>query len=223
MSEPVEIVRLDRVCKWVGNGPERTTILHDVSFSIRAGEFLAVMGPSGSGKSTLLSIVGLIESVSAGAVYWFGQDVTGLGDEALAKIRARDIGFIFQAFHLLPHLTSRQNVALPLGYAGREASSPRVDDLLARVRMTHRAAAYPASLSGGEKQRVALARALVNQPALILADEPTGSVDSKTGQQMLELLEDLHRGGTALLLITHDPKVAQRAQRVLTLMDGRLQ
>jgi putative ABC transport system ATP-binding protein len=218
-----EILRLDNVYKWVDVGESRTEILRGVSLSVQSGEFLAIMGASGSGKSTLLNIVGLLDSPSVGGYRLLGIDVLHLSEAELASLRARSIGFVFQAFNLLPYLTVQQNVELPLSYAGHLRVSERSHPLLAQVRLSDRAQAYPTTLSGGERQRVAIARALANEPALILADEPTGSLDSKTGAQIIELIQQLHRTGSTVLLVTHDESIASRAQKVLHMKDGRFE
>lgn len=216
----MSLLQLQNITKWVGEGEGRTDILRGLSLSIEAGEFLAIMGPSGSGKSTLLNLIGLLDSPSEGSIHLLGHDVSQLKEEALAALRSRSIGFIFQTFNLLPYLTARQNVALPLMYGGQAVSPETIDGLLARVKLTHRVNAYPPTLSGGEKQRVAIARALANEPTLLLADEPTGALDSRTGKQILEFLSELHAAGSTIVLITHDESIARRAQRVLVMRDG---
>lgn len=218
-----EILRLDRVSKWVGEGEGRTDILQEVSLVVKQGEFVAIMGPSGSGKSTLLNLIGLLDSPSSGSIWMLGKDTALLNENTLATLRAQSIGFIFQTFNLLPYLTARQNIALPLAYTRNPEAPGRVEKLLQRVKLTHRAGAYPTTLSGGEKQRVAIARALANEPTLLLADEPTGALDTVTGGQILGFLGELHHGGATLLLITHDESVAHRAQRILFLRDGRFE
>ncbi len=224
MNAAASVLQLDRVNKSVGEGASRMAILKDISLDVRPGEFLAVMGPSGSGKSTLLSVMGLLDAPSQGHVRVKGQDVSLLSDNALAQMRSQTLGFVFQTFHLLPYLTVRENIELPLLYRSPHApAAASADALLQRVRLDHRRDAYPATLSGGEKQRVAIARALINRPALLLADEPTGALDSRTGMQILELLSDLNASGMALVLITHDEKIARRAQRVMVLRDGEFE
>jgi putative ABC transport system ATP-binding protein len=179
------------------------------------------MGPSGSGKSTLLNIMGLLEPASAGRVMLQDQDVSTLDDSRLAPLRCRTIGFIFQSFHLLPYLTARQNIDVALDYGGHGHRAKRSQELLDKVQMLHRADAYPATLSGGEKQRVAIARALANNPLLLLADEPTGALDSGTGNQIMDLIQGLHRQGMTVVLITHDGAIGRRAGRILALHDGQ--
>jgi putative ABC transport system ATP-binding protein len=217
-----DAVQLNGVHKWVGQASERTTILQGVHLSVEAGDYVAVMGASGSGKSTLLNLVGLLDRPSRGAIHLFGRDVSSLRDEEAARIRAKSIGYIFQSFNLLPYLTVHENVALPLGYIGHPDADARVTTLLKQVKLDHRARAYPTTLSGGEKQRVAIARALANRPSLVLADEPTGSLDSKTGMHVMELIGQLQQEGTTLMVVTHDEKVARRARRIIHMKDGAI-
>jgi putative ABC transport system ATP-binding protein len=217
------LARLQRVFKWVGEGDNQTHILNGVDLELRGGEFLAIMGASGSGKSTLLNILGLLDHPSSGSVMIEGKDASALSGDAQAMLRARFFGFIFQSFNLLSYLSVRENVELPLGYANRPDALGRSTDLLQKVGLMPRASAYPGTLSGGERQRVAIARALANQPALILADEPTGALDSKTGMQVMDFISQLHREGTTVVLVTHDDKVARRAERVLHMKDGRFE
>lgn len=215
-------VQLRGVSKWVMTGTTRSDILRDINLDVRQGEFMAIMGASGSGKSTLLNLIGLLDLPSAGTVSLMNQPVSSLSEDAIALLRARSIGFIFQSFNLIPYLTAKANVGLGHLYAQRELSASRVDKLLSDVRLEHRKSAYPATLSGGERQRVAIARALVNAPSLILADEPTGALDSHTGQEILGILKDLNRSGTTVILVTHDESIARQAQRVLRMRDGRI-
>lgn len=217
-----DIVRVDKVSKHVQTGDQRVDILKSVSLTIREGEFVAIMGPSGSGKSTLLHLIGLLDRPTSGSLMVAGEDVSNLQDDRLAHLRARSIGFIFQSFHLVPYLTASQNVALPLQYSTIENPwAPAA--LLDRVGLTPRAHAYPATLSGGERQRVAIARALMNRPSLLLADEPTGALDTATGSQIMKLIGQLHQEGMSVLMVTHDESNARRAQRVLVMRDGRFE
>jgi putative ABC transport system ATP-binding protein len=216
------LVRLEKVFKWVGDGENRTMILNGIDLTIRPGEYLAITGASGCGKSTLLHVIGLLEEPSAGSVHLMGHDAAGLSDDEAARLRAKCIGFVYQSFNLLPYLNAQENIALPMGYAGRADAEARSLGLLRKMKLEHRSSAYPTTLSGGERQRVAIARALANSPALILADEPTGSLDSKTGAQVMDLIGELHRNGSTVVVVTHDDRVARRARRILQMKDGRL-
>lgn len=215
-----DAVRVDGVHKWVQAGDQRIPILQGVSLHVQPSDFVAIMGPSGCGKSTLLHLIGLLDSPSSGRIYVGGRETTALGDAEQTRLRAGAIGFVFQSFHLLPYLTAEENVLLPMRYAGRDSDRERARQLLALVRMEHRAQAYPATLSGGERQRVAVARAIVNSPSILLADEPTGSLDSRTGRQILDLLASLNKTGMTILMVTHDEQVARRARRTLHMQDG---
>ncbi len=199
------------------------TILDGVTLDVPAGQFLAVTGPSGSGKSTLLGLIAGLDRPTAGTIRVAGIDLGALDEDGLARLRLARIGYVFQSFHLIPTLTALENVAVPLELAGHAAALPRARALLAAVGLERRAAHYPAELSGGEQQRVALARAVANRPPLVLADEPTGNLDSTTGAEIIELLVRLHREhGTTLVLVTHDPALAAHAQRAVELRDGRV-
>ncbi|MGE5153206.1 MAG: ABC transporter ATP-binding protein [Bdellovibrio bacteriovorus] len=207
---------------WLGG--QRLAVLSDISLRIERGEMVAVMGPSGSGKSTLLNLLGCLDRPSTGD-YWFdGMPLVGLDADRIASLRNSSIGFVFQGFHLLPRLTARQNVELPLSYAGWGARERRgrALELLEQLALADRADHLPRQLSGGQQQRVAVARALANRPALILADEPTGSLESRAGASILELFEGLNRSGVTLVIVTHDPTVARHARRIIQLLDGRL-
>ncbi len=202
-----------------------TRALDEVSLEIRRGEFVAVSGPSGCGKSSLLAILGLLDSPSAGHYWLNGQAVEQLDNRARALLRNRQIGFVFQAFNLIADLTVQDNVALPLSYRpelSRAERRERVAEVLAQVDMAHRARHLPAQLSGGQQQRVAIARALVGQPSLILADEPTGNLDSRNAELVMDLLQKVHGQGATLCMVTHDPRYAALAQRTVALFDGRL-
>ena len=218
-----EVLRLDGVRKSVGEGDAVQEILKGITLSLEAGSFVAIMGASGSGKSTLLSLVGLLDRPTVGSIRIMGQDVSSMNEDRMAEIRCRSIGFVFQNFHLIPYMTVSQNVAMPMEYAGRSGRPQRVAELLALVGLSHRRDAHPATLSGGERQRVAIARALANEPAFLLADEPTGALDSKTGANILNLFCDLHNAGKTILLITHDEKVGRRAQRMFVMRDGQFE
>jgi putative ABC transport system ATP-binding protein len=199
--------------------------LRDVSLDISPGEYLAIRGPSGCGKSTLLHILGCVETPTGGALTFDGRDVAALSDPERSALRLRSIGFVFQRFFLLPMLTAAENVDVPQAEAGasRVDRRRRTAELLEYVGLAHRADHRPSQLSGGEAQRVAIARALANRPRLLLADEPTGELDGATGEQIAALLDRVHADGTAVVVVTHDPSIAQRAQRELRMRDGRLE
>lgn len=199
-------------------------ILRDVTFSVPRGQFLAVMGASGSGKSTLLGLLAGLDTVTSGQIVLDGTDITNLREDELARIRGRKIGFVFQSYQLVPTLTAEENILLPAELSGVNGNPrPRAKELLARVGLTQRGGHYPIQLSGGEQQRVALARAFVTRPPLLLADEPTGNLDSVNGQHVLDLLLQLnHEEGTTLVLVTHDPNLAGHADRIILLHDGQV-
>ncbi|MBD3162015.1 MAG: ATP-binding cassette domain-containing protein [Candidatus Eisenbacteria bacterium] len=205
-------------------GREQVRALDDVDLTIQRNEYLAVMGPSGSGKSTLMNIIGCLDTPTAGSYLLNGTAVEGLDDDALARIRNREIGFVFQTFNLLPRADALHNVELPLVYAGlsiRERRE-RAREALAQVGLAPETKRRPNELSGGQRQRVAIARALVTSPSLILADEPTGNLDSKTGEEILAVFETIHRAGNSIILVTHDENIARRAHRIVRLLDGRV-
>jgi len=204
-------------------GDQTVDVLRGLTFSIDRGEYVAIIGPSGSGKSTLLYQIGCLDTPSSGTYRLAGWDVGALGDAELAALRNRTIGFVFQAFHLLPHTSAVDNVALPLRYAGVGVRERRARSraALERVRLGHRLDAHPERLSGGERQRVAIARAIVHKPELILGDEPTGNLDQKVGREIVDLFEDLNREmGSTVVLVTHDLEIARRTRRVIRLVDG---
>ncbi len=218
------LIRTERIGKTYLAGNQRLEVLADVDLSVESGEMVAIMGPSGSGKSTLLNILGCIDTPSAGRYFFAGQDLQTLNADQVAALRNRRIGFVFQGFNLLPRLTALQNVELPLLYAGvasRERRA-RAAAMLEQMRLSDRAGHLPQQLSGGQQQRVAIARALVNEPALILADEPTGSLESRSGEAILALFQDLNEAGITLVIVTHDPSVAGHARRVVQVRDGRV-
>lgn len=216
------LVSASGLCKSYRVGEDLIRAVTGVSLRIERGEFVAALGRSGSGKSTLMSLLGLLEFPDKGEYHFNGRDVGRLGEEARAAVRNRDIGFVFQLPALLPRASALENVALPLVYAGvrRTERLNRACALLDRVGLGHRQQHRPNQLSGGEQQRVVIARALVNDPALILADEPTGALDARTGDQILSLFEELHRDGRTIVVVTHAPDVAARARRRVTLADG---
>jgi len=206
----------------LSSGGREVNVLTDVSLDVPAGQFLAIAGPSGSGKSTLLGLIAGLDQPTAGRIEVAGVEITGLDEDGLARFRRDRIGYVFQSFHLLPTLTAAENVAVPLELAGETDAAARAAGLLAEVGLTERAHHYPVQLSGGEQQRVAVARAMARRPALLLADEPTGNLDSATGKQIIELLVGMNRRlGATLVLVTHDTALAAHADRVVTLRDGR--
>ncbi len=205
-------------------GGEVVRALRGIDVAIRRNEFVAIMGPSGSGKSTFMNLIGCLDSPTAGS-YWLNrQRVSDLDEDELARIRNREIGFVFQTFNLLPRATALHNVELPLVYGGRGKQERRAaaEEAMQRIGLAHRMAHRPAELSGGEQQRVAIARALVSQPSILLADEPTGNLDSATSAEIMQLFEELHRQGQTIVLVTHEPSIAERTERELHLMDGSL-
>ena len=206
-------------------GPPPLTALDDVDIDVLAGDRVVVLGPSGSGKSTLLNVLGLLERPTSGTVTWRGREISRTTDAQLARIRATQIGFVFQTFHLIPDRTVRENVALPMAVQGvpRSQRPTRCDELIERVALAQRADGLARHLSGGEKQRVAVARALTGEPAMLLCDEPTGNLDSASSAAIMQLLSDINDSGTAVVLITHDLTWAPWGHRVLRVLDGRLQ
>jgi putative ABC transport system ATP-binding protein len=218
------LITLNGVSKIFYTDELETHALSDVHLEVRKGEYVSIGGPSGCGKSTLLSILGLLDAPTSGSYVLSGEQVDKLGPADRARIRNREIGFIFQSFNLIGDLTVYENVELPLTY--RKLAAPdrkrRVESALERVGMAHRMRHYPSQLSGGQQQRVAVARALAGEPAILLADEPTGNLDSKNGEQVMELLRDLHRGGATICMVTHDPRFTRYADRTVHLFDGRV-
>ncbi|WP_310754287.1 ABC transporter ATP-binding protein [Ruminococcus sp.] len=218
------LLELKHIYKTYRNGDEDVPILKDVSLSIEKGEYLAIMGPSGSGKSTLMNIIGCLDRPTSGEFTLDGKDMLTLSDNELSEIRAHQIGFVFQSFQLLKGETAIQNVMLPLSFAGvkRNLRHDIAQKALERVGLAERVDFLPTQLSGGQKQRVAIARALVNNPDIILADEPTGALDQKSGKSVMELFEQLNREGVTIVLITHDENVGKRANRLLHIVDGEI-
>jgi putative ABC transport system ATP-binding protein len=205
------------------SGGRELTVLRDVNFSVSPGEFVAVVGPSGSGKTTLLGLMAGLDRPSRGSVTVDGVDLASLSEDGRARLRRERIGFVFQAFQLIPTLTASENVRVPLELGGRDGAAARADELLERVGLGGRGHHYPTQLSGGEQQRVAVARAFVHSPSILFADEPTGNLDAATGGRIVELLTELNRElGTTLILVTHDPDLAAQAGRVIRLADGRV-
>ena len=218
------MIRVQALTKSIDTGTHRVEILKGLDLEIPKGQFAAVMGPSGSGKSTLLGLLAGLDAPTSGSILLDGQDITRLGEDEMAVVRGRMIGFVFQAYHLIPTLTAEENVLLPMELAGRDAGGrERARDLLARVGLEDRRDHYPVQLSGGEQQRVALARAFALQPPILLADEPTGNLDSANGRMVLDLLLALNRQeGTTLVLVTHEQELAASADRRILLRDGRI-
>jgi putative ABC transport system ATP-binding protein len=220
ISRPIiEVVRLTRT---IQTPTHRVEILRGIDLAIPRGQFVAIMGPSGSGKSTLLGLLAGLDNATSGQLFLDGEDVTNLSEDRMAEVRGRKIGFVFQSFQLIPTLTAEENVLLPAELAGAgPEEAERARDLLTRVGLADRLDHYPVQLSGGEQQRVALARAFMTRPPILLADEPTGNLDGKTGEQVLELLLELNRReGATLVLVTHDPALAAHADRIISLRDG---
>jgi putative ABC transport system ATP-binding protein len=216
------MIELTGVSKTVESGGHPLTILHSLDYTIASGQFVAIVGPSGSGKSTLLGLLAGLDAPSTGSIRIDGTDITRLTEDGLAKLRGEKIGFVFQFFHLVPSLTAFENVLVPMEIAGRREAAARARQLLGEVGLTERAHHYPSQLSGGEQQRVAIARALANDPPIVLADEPTGNLDSATGRHIMELLMSVHRARqTTLVLVTHDAELAALADTRLVLRDGR--
>lgn len=221
MSDP--IISVQRISKQVADSTGTLTILHDIDFALFPKETVAIVGASGSGKSTLLAILAGLDTPTAGTVTLAGTDLFAFDEDARAALRARQVGFVFQSFQLLGHLTALENVMLPLELMGRRDARAAATEMLARVGLAERLGHYPKLLSGGEQQRVALARAFVVRPAVLLADEPTGSLDFATGAKVMELMFELNReAGTTLVLVTHDPQIAARCERQLRIEAGRV-
>src|SRR5881275_2730962 len=217
------MIQLREVSKTVTSGTEPLTILHPLTLEIPRGQFVAIVGPSGSGKSTLLGLIAGLDAPTSGRVLIDGIDITRLGEDDLAKLRGEKVGFVFQFFHLIPSLTAYENVAVPMEIAGVADARQRAASLLEEVGLTGRAHHYPSQLSGGEQQRVALARALANDPPIVLADEPTGNLDSTNGRHIMELLQGVHRSrGSTIVLVTHDAELAAVADAKIVLRDGRV-
>ncbi|MET0255056.1 MAG: ABC transporter ATP-binding protein [Luteibacter sp.] len=225
MNDSSPLISLSGIRKVFHTDEVETHALSEVHLDIHQGEYVSISGPSGCGKTTLLSILGLLDTASAGRYLLNGKDVAGLGAAARSRVRNTEIGFIFQAFNLIGDLTVQENVELPLTYrddldAGTRRG--RVAEALERVGMSHRLRHYPSQLSGGQQQRVAVARALAGKPSILLADEPTGNLDSRNGEAVMTLLDELHRGGATLCMVTHDARYAELAQRKVRLFDGRM-
>lgn len=218
------LIKLDNIKKEFVTGELVTKVLHGISFEVEKGDFVSVMGPSGSGKSTLMHIIGLLDKTTTGQYHLEGRDVTSLDDTELALLRNEKIGFVFQSFNLLSRISVLENVMLPLSYSTKKGNhEERAREVLDQVGLSHRVDFLPNQLSGGEKQRVAIARALVNRPSVIFADEPTGNLDSKSGIQVMEILQKLNSEGNTIMLVTHETFTAEHAKRILYLKDGLLE
>ena len=216
------IIKTENLTKDYETGTQVVSALKGNNLSVEKGEFLSIMGPSGSGKTTLMNIIGCLDSPTNGSYYLNNKSVSKLDDDELAKIRNEEIGFVFQSFHLLARNTAFDNVMLPLKYAGvsKEEATKRSNNVLDLVGLSSRSKHTPAELSGGQQQRVAIARALVNEPSILFADEPTGNLDSKTGQDVMKIFKDLNKNGQTIILITHEDSIAKQSNRIITIMDG---
>jgi putative ABC transport system ATP-binding protein len=217
-----EVIRIENLTRFYTIGEETVRALNGINLSIQKNEYVALMGPSGSGKSTLMNIIGCLDTPSSGEYFLNGPNVAQLSDSELAAIRNKEIGFVFQTFNLLPRLTALQNVALPLVYAGIPEAErlKKAKDVLEQVGLGNRMTHKPNELSGGQRQRVAVARALVNHPSIILADEPTGNLDTKTSEEIMQLFDIIHQAGNTIVLVTHEEDIALRAKRVVRMRDG---
>ena len=221
------IIELNNVSKSYMMGEVENQILKDVSLSIKEGEFASIVGPSGSGKSTMLHLIGALDRPTSGTVLVKNKDVSKMSDDDLAELRGSTIGFVFQSFNLIPRLSAAENVALPLMFSKKnntnsQTNKVKAEELLKKVGLGHRLNNRPSQLSGGEKQRVAIARALVNDPDVIVADEPTGNLDSETGKTVIQMLKDINDEGKTLIIVTHDDKIARSAEKRIKILDGRI-
>lgn len=216
------MLEIKKISKVYGEGTAKVVALNNVSLRVNEGDFIAIMGPSGSGKSTLLNIIGGLDHISSGEVILDAKRIDNLDENALVDIRRGKIAYVFQQYHLIPSLTALENVLLPLTFCGANKKDQKALDILKRVGLEKRAEHKPSQLSGGEQQRVAIARALVNDPSLILADEPTGNMDRKTGKEILALFDQLNREGRSIVMVTHDPEIAGYAKEIVVLQDGQI-
>ncbi len=219
-----EILNMKDICKSYYMGDDELEVLHKVNLTVHSGEFLSILGPSGSGKSTMMNIIGCLDIPTSGKYLLSGKDIEDLSESELAAVRNKEIGFVFQSFQLLPRLTALKNVELPLIYSNVPVSERkmRAKEMLEKVGLSDKMSNLPNQLSGGQQQRVAIARALVTQPTILLADEPTGALDQKTGAQVMELFEKLNEDGRTIIMITHDQGIAKHAKRVVKILDGYL-
>lgn len=219
-----DMLKLEHIEKAYQQGKNTVPVLHDITFHVAHGEFVAIMGPSGSGKSTLMNLIGLLDTPTSGSYFFDGTEVSRCSENMLSQIRNEKIGFVFQNFNLLPRQSALENAALPLLYAGvkPKVRRERAREALEKVGLSDRVSFLPTQLSGGQKQRVAIARAMINHPKLLLADEPTGALDTASGEQVMELFHELHKTGVTIVMITHELEIAQHAERILTIRDGRL-
>ena len=219
-----DMLKLEHIEKAYQQGKNTIPVLHDITFHVAHGEFVAIMGPSGSGKSTLMNLIGLLDTPTSGSYFFDGTEVSRCSENMLSQIRNEKIGFVFQNFNLLPRQSALENAALPLLYAGvkPKVRRERAREVLEKVGLADRVSFLPTQLSGGQKQRVAIARAMINHPKLLLADEPTGALDTASGEQVMELFHELHKTGVTIVMITHELEIAQHAERILTIRDGRL-
>ncbi|PIZ27255.1 MAG: macrolide ABC transporter ATP-binding protein [Chloroflexi bacterium CG_4_10_14_0_8_um_filter_46_9] len=216
------MLEIKNISKIYGEGPAKVVALNNVSLRVNEGDFIAIMGPSGSGKSTLLNIIGGLDYPSRGEVILDGERIDNLGENDFVDIRRGEIAYVFQEYHLLSSLTALENVMLPLTFCGAEKGEEQALEILRRVGLAGRAEHKPSQLSGGEQQRVAIARALVNSPSLILADEPTGNMDQKTGREILDLFHQLNKDGRSIIMVTHAPEIAKQAKEIIVLQDGQI-
>jgi putative ABC transport system ATP-binding protein len=218
------VIHVENLVREYLMGTERVQALRGLSLTIRRNEYVAIMGPSGSGKSTFMNLIGCLDTPNGGSYWLSGQEVSRLSDDALARVRNKEIGFVFQTFNLLPRASALHNVELPLVYARISARErrQRAEEALTRVGLAQRMHHKPNELSGGQRQRVAIARALVNRPSLLLADEPTGNLDSTTSEEIMRVFKELHQQGQTIVVVTHEPSIAEHAERVVVLRDGKL-
>lgn len=219
------VMRVSNIKRHFQMGEQKVEALKGITFNVQKGEFISIMGPSGSGKTTLMNIIGCLDTPSSGDYYLNGELVSDLDESYLAKIRNKDIGFVFQSFHLLPRNSALDNVLLPLKYAGMNSNEAieRAKLVINRVGLGDRMDHSPAELSGGQQQRVAIARAIVNKPAILFADEPTGNLDSKTGDEVMDLFKELNEQGQTIILITHEDDIAQQSKRIINIKDGLIE